>query len=219
MRTITDRFDLMFRLGEPPNYEPAPQDSIAALASLQGRPPDEVALDILLEREGRELLFMPAANYSAGDFSDIQKMLAHPNTIMGLSDAGAHCGLVCDSSMPTFMLTHWARDRKRGPKLLLENVIRAQTSDTALFYGLRDRGTLRPGLKADVNVIDFDRLRLYAPEMTYDLPAAGRRLMQRVEGYAATVVSGEVTLENDQPTGALPGKLIRGPQGAALQNL
>jgi N-acyl-D-aspartate/D-glutamate deacylase len=214
MRSITERFDLMFRLGDPPNYEPGPETSIAAQASLQGRPADEVALEILLERDGREMLFMPGANYAAGDFSDIQNMLAHPNTIMGLSDAGAHCGLVCDSSMPTFMLTHWARDRKRGPKLALEEVVRAQTSTTAAFYGLQDRGMLHPGLKADVNVIDFDRLRLHAPEMQYDLPADGRRLMQRVEGYAATIVSGEITLENDQATGTLPGKLIRGPRGA-----
>jgi N-acyl-D-amino-acid deacylase len=137
-------------------------------------------------------------------------MLQDPSAIMGLSDAGAHCGLVCDSSMPTFMLTHWARDRSRGPKIPMEQVIRSQTHDTAQFYGLSDRGVLRAGMKADLNVIDFDSLRLSAPEMMYDLPASGRRLVQNVSGYALSVVSGQVTLENDQPTGALPGKLIRG---------
>ena len=214
MKTITERFDLMFRLGDPPNYEPDAQSSVAAQAAIQGRSPTEVALDMLLEREGHELIFMPGANYAAGDFSDIQKMLAHPNTIMGLSDAGAHCGLICDSSIPTFMLTHWARDRKRGPKLNLGKVIKSQTLDTAKFYGLNDRGALRPGMKADLNVIDFDRLRLLPPEMVYDLPAKGRRLVQRAAGYAATIVSGEVTLENDQATGVLPGRLVRGSRAA-----
>lgn len=214
MKTITERFDLMFRLGDPPNYEPDAQSSVAAQAAIQGRSPTEVALDMLLEREGHELIFMPGANYAAGDFSDIHKMLAHPNTIMGLSDAGAHCGLICDSSIPTFMLTHWARDRKRGPKLNLEKVIQSQTLDTAKFYGLNDRGALRPGMKADLNVIDFDRLRLLPPEMVYDLPASGRRLVQRAAGYAVTIVSGEVTLENDQATGVLPGRLVRGSRAA-----
>ena len=212
MRTITERYDLMFQLGDPPDYEPSAEDSIARKAQALGRSAEEVALETLLERDGRELLFMPGANYSAGDFSDVQAMLAHPNTIMGLSDAGAHCGLVCDSSIPTFMLTHWARDRKRGPRLELPALVRAQTRDTANFYGLGDRGLLKPGMKADLNVIDFDRLRLYAPSMAYDLPAGGRRLMQRASGYLATVVAGKITVQDDQPTGELPGRLIRGPR-------
>lgn len=209
MRSITERFDLMFRLGDPPDYEPSREKSIAAIAASQGRNPAEVALDTLLERGGRELLFMPGANYARGDFSDIDVMLSDPNTILGLSDAGAHCGLVCDSSMPTFMLAHWARDRSRGPKRSLESVVASQTSKTASFMGLGDRGVLKPGYKADINVIDFQKLTLRAPTMDYDLPAGGRRLMQKSQGYISTVVSGVVVAENDQLTGERPGKLIR----------
>lgn len=214
MRTVTERFDRMFRLGDPPDYEPAPEESVAALARAQGRDPAEVALDMLLERDGRELIFMPAFNYAAGDLSDIAKMMDHPNTILGLSDGGAHCGLICDASTPTFMLTHWARDRKRGPKLSLEEVVRRQTTGTCALYGLADRGALKPGYKADLNVIDFDRLKLRAPQMVRDLPAGGRRLVQKAEGYAATVVSGEVTFVDGEATGALPGRLVRGAQAA-----
>ena len=214
MRTVTERFDRMFRLGDPPDYEPAPEKSVAALARARGVEPGEIALDMLLERDGQEMIFMPAFNYAAGDLSDVGKMLAHPNTILGLSDGGAHCGLICDASTPTFMLAHWARDRERGPKLSLEEVVRQQTSGTCALYGLADRGMLKPGMKADLNLIDFDRLRLHAPEMVRDLPAGGRRLVQRAEGYAATIVSGEVTFEEGKPTGALPGRLVRGAQKA-----
>jgi len=214
MRTVTERFDRMFRLGDPPDYEPAPEKSVAALASARGVDPGEIALDMLLERDGAEMIFMPAFNYAAGDLSDVGKMLAHPNTILGLSDGGAHCGLICDASTPTFMLAHWARDRARGPKLSLEEAVRQQTSGTCALYGLSDRGMLKPGMKADLNLIDFDRLRLHAPEMVRDLPAGGRRLVQRAEGYAATIVAGEVTFEEGKPTGALPGRLVRGAQKA-----
>ena len=212
MRTVTERFDRMFRLGDPPDYEPPAEQSLAALAARQGREPQEVAYDVLLEREGRELIFMPAFNYAAGDLSDVATMMAHPNTILGLSDGGAHCGLICDASTPTYMLSHWARDRTRGPKLPLEQVVRAQTSHTAALFGLNDRGRLAPGLKADINVIDFDDLQLSAPEMVYDLPAGGRRLVQRARGYNATVVAGVPIFEDGEATGALPGKLIRGAQ-------
>lgn len=214
MRTVTERFDRMFRLGDPPDYEPTADDSLAALAAAQGREAQEIVYDVLLERDGRELIFMPALNYAAGDFSDIAKMMDHPNTIMGLSDGGAHCGLICDASTPTFMLSHWARDRSRGPKLSLEQVVKRQTSETAALFGLNDRGRLAPGMKADLNVIDFDRLRLRAPEMVYDLPAGGRRLVQRAEGYDLTVVSGVTTFENGEATGELPGALVRGAREA-----
>ena len=214
MRTVTERFDRMFRLGDPPDYEPAPESSVAAIARMRGVEPAEIALDMLLERGGSEMIFMPAFNYAAGDLSDVGRMLAHPNTILGLSDGGAHCGLICDASTPTFMLSHWARDRKRGPKLGLEEAVRQQTSGTCALYGLADRGVLKPGMKADLNLIDFDRLALRAPEMVRDLPAGGRRLVQRAEGYAATIVSGEVTFEDGEPTGALPGRLVRGAQAA-----
>ncbi|MEQ9642325.1 MAG: amidohydrolase family protein [Alphaproteobacteria bacterium] len=214
MRTVTERFDRMFRLGDPPDYEPAADDSLAALAAAQGRDAQEVAYDVLLERDGHELIFMPAFNYAAGDFSDIEKMMDHPNTIMGLSDGGAHCGLICDASTPTFMLSHWARDRTRGTKLSLEQAVKRQTSETAALFGLNDRGRLVPGMKADLNLIDFERLRLRAPEMVYDLPAGGRRLVQRAEGYDMTVVSGVATFENGEATGELPGALVRGARGA-----
>lgn len=213
MQTVTERFDRMFRLGDPPDYEPPAEASIAAQAEREGRDPAEIALDILLERDGRELIFMPALNYADGDHGAVATMMAHPNAILGLSDGGAHCGLICDASTPTYMLTHWARDRSRGPRLPLEEVVRKQTSSTAALFGLNDRGRLAEGLKADINIIDFDGLCLRAPQMVYDLPAGGRRLVQRAEGYRAIVNSGEVTFENGDATGAMPGKLVRGAQG------
>jgi N-acyl-D-aspartate/D-glutamate deacylase len=141
-------------------------------------------------------------------------MLTHPLTLIGLSDGGAHCGLICDASMPTYLLTHWARDRSRGAGIPLEQVVKLQTSDTARVYGLRDRGLIAPGMKADINLIDFEGLALHAPEMVFDLPAGGRRLVQRADGYRATLCSGEVIFENGEPTGALPGKLVRGGPSA-----
>jgi N-acyl-D-aspartate/D-glutamate deacylase len=139
-------------------------------------------------------------------------MLVHPHTVLGLSDGGAHCGIICDASMPTFMLTHWARDRKRGEGLPLEWVVASQTRRTAELYGLEDRGLLAPGMKGDVNLIDFDELAMGPPEVVFDLPADGRRLIQKAQGYRATVASGEVTFENGEATGAMPGRLVRGPQ-------
>ncbi|ANK82626.1 MAG: amidohydrolase [Rhizobiales bacterium NRL2] len=214
MRTVTTRFDRMFRLGDPPDYEPPAEASIAAKAEREGLDPQEVALDVLLERDGHELLFMPALNYAEGDFGAIERMMAHPNAILGLSDGGAHCGLICDASTPTYMLSHWARDRSRGPKISLEAAVRKQTSETAALYGLNDRGRVAEGYKADLNVIDFEHLRLCAPEMVYDLPAGGRRLVQRAEGFRAIVNGGEVTFENGEATGAMPGRLVRGGQAA-----
>jgi N-acyl-D-amino-acid deacylase len=214
MRTATERFDRMFRLGDPPDYEPAPDSSVAAMAARQGMTPAELAYDILLERDGREMLFMPAFNYASGDHSAIAEMMAHPNTRLGLSDGGAHCGLICDASTPTYMLTHWARDRSRGPRLPLEAVVKQQTQDTASLYGLHDRGVLAVGKKADLNVIDLDRLTLRAPVMVRDLPAGGRRLVQKAEGYAATIVAGDVVFADGEATGALPGKLVRGARTA-----
>ena len=138
--------------------------------------------------------------------------MLHPLTVFGLSDGGAHCGLICDASVPTFLLTHWVRDRTRGERLTLETVVENQTRRTARFYGMNDRGVLAPGMQADLNVIDFERLHIHAPEMVRDLPAEGRRLIQKIDGYRYTIKSGEVTFENGKPTGALPGKLVRGPQ-------
>jgi N-acyl-D-amino-acid deacylase len=208
-RALMSNWTHIFPLGDPPDYEPAPDTSVAAVAARDGRRPEDVVLDWLLERNGRQLLFAPLANYVDYNFDALREMMLHPRTVLGLSDGGAHCGLICDASMPTFLLTHWVRDRRRGARIALEHAVRLQTGNTAAVYGLTDRGTLEPGKKADVNVIDLDALRLRAPEMVFDLPAGGRRLVQRVEGYRATVVAGEVTFENGEETGARPGTVVR----------
>jgi N-acyl-D-amino-acid deacylase len=182
------------------------------MAAREGRSPESVAYDLLLEGDGKGFLYFPFLNYSDGDFDAIHTMLAHPLAVVGLGDGGAHCGVICDASTPTYLLTHWVRDRSRGPRVPIELVVARQTRETARLYGLDDRGQLAPGLLADVNVIDLDALTLAAPEMVYDLPANGRRLVQRVRGYAATVKRGVVTYENGEATGALPGRLVRGPQ-------
>ncbi len=209
---LATAFHKLFPLGDPPDYEPAAEASIAAVAARRGVSPQEVAYDMLLEREGRELLYLPFLNYSHFDFEPIRDMLLHPRTVIGLSDGGAHCGVICDASTPTFLLTHWARDRRRGDRLPLAHLVRRQTRDTAALYGLDDRGVLAPGMKADVNLIDLDALALDAPEMRFDLPAQGRRLVQRARGYRATIVSGAVVAEDGEATGAMPGGLVRGPQ-------
>jgi N-acyl-D-aspartate/D-glutamate deacylase len=203
------RFDQIFPLGDPPDYEPAPSTSIAAVAAAVGRRPDAVALDWLLDRDGTALLFAPLASYVEGNHDAIREMMTHPRTVLGLSDGGAHCGLICDASMPTYLLTHWVRDRTRGERVAVEQAVRLQTARTAATYGLTDRGVVAAGKRADLNVVDLDRLRLHAPEMTFDLPAGGRRLVQRADGYRATVVAGQVTFEDGEPTGARPGRLVR----------
>jgi N-acyl-D-amino-acid deacylase len=211
---VMQSFHKLFPLGDPPDYEPPAERSVRAMAEREGRRPEEVAYDLLLRREGRELLYFPILNYAGGDFEPIREMLSHPLAVLGLSDGGAHCGLICDASVPTFMLTHWSRDRSRGEKLPLESVVHHQTRRTALLYGFADRGLLAPGMKADLNVIDPAALRIGPPEVTRDLPAGGRRLVQRARGYRMTVASGEVTFEDGEATGALPGRLVRGPQAA-----
>ncbi len=210
--TETIDFEKIYELGNPPNYEPAPEDSLSARAERLGVTREEHIYDCLLGNEGRALLYAPFVNYAEFNHDAVREMLLDENTVPGLGDAGAHCGLICDGSFPTFLLTHWARDRTRGEKLPLEWLVRRQTHDTARAIGLCDRGTIEPGMKADLNVIDFEKLGIGHPEVVYDLPAGGRRLLQKASGYVATIQTGEVTFENGESTGALPGKLIRGPQ-------
>jgi N-acyl-D-aspartate/D-glutamate deacylase len=202
----------LFPLGDPPDYEPPPERSVTALAEAQRRPVDEVLYDLMLQRDGRELLYLPLLDYSACNLDAVREMLVHPATVLGLGDGGAHCGVLCDASLPTFMLAHWARDRSRGEKLPVETVVQLQTRRTAELYGFRDRGLLAPGYLADLNIVDHDALMLESPEMVYDLPAQGKRLVQRARGYAATIKSGVVVREHDAATGELPGRLLRGPQ-------
>ena len=205
---IVKRWHRMFKLGDPPDYEPRESDSIAAIAEREGRTPDEVAYDYLAE-SADHFLFFPVVGYNEDNHDIIRTMLTDEATILGLGDGGAHCSSIIDASLPSFMLTHWARDRSRGPKLPLELMVKRQTSETAKFFGFNDRGVLAPGLKADVNVIDYEGMRLHIPEVRYDLPAGGRRLVQRVDGYVATLVSGVPVFENGVYTGATPGKLVR----------
>jgi N-acyl-D-aspartate/D-glutamate deacylase len=202
----------LFPLGDPPDYEPPAERSITALAESQSRRTDEVLYDLMLQRDGRELLYLPVLDYSHCNLDAVREMLVHPATVLGLGDGGAHCGVLCDASLPTFMLTHWARDRSRGERLPVQTVVHLQTRRTAELYGFRDRGLLAPGYLADVNVIDHGALALEAPEMVYDLPAAGKRLVQRARGYVATIKSGTVVRERDEATGERPGRLLRGPQ-------
>jgi N-acyl-D-amino-acid deacylase len=210
-RLLTE-FENMYVLEDDPCYEPRAEDSIAAQAARLGIAPAELAYDRLLEKGGKRMFYFPIFGYQTHDLSRQLTMLQNPNAIISLSDAGAHCGVLCDASMPTFMLSYFVRDRERGERLNIEWVVHLQTEKTARSVGLLDRGVLRPGMKADINIIDFDRLRLHAPEVIYDLPAGGRRVFQSAEGYVATIVSGELIYENGTPTGALPGKLVRGSQ-------
>lgn len=212
---ITTSFHKMYPMGERENYEPAPEDSVAAVAERAGKTPAEIAYDAMMMNEGQAMLYFPLFGYSTNDYTAIEAALRHPQAGLSLADGGAHVGAICDGGTPTFMLTHWARDRTRGATLPIEEIIRIQTKDTAEQYGLYDRGVLTPGMKADVNVIDFENLSMPQPVMVFDLPAGGRRLWQGATGYRATVLSGVVVAENDKPTGELPGRLIRGPQGTA----
>jgi N-acyl-D-aspartate/D-glutamate deacylase len=204
----------IFPLGDPPDYEPPPERSIRAIAEREGRDPFEVLYDAMLELEGRQLLMLTLLGYADGDLEAVRQMLEHPQSAFGLGDGGAHCGAICDASMTTSLLSHWARDRVRGKKLPLEWVVRKMTKETAELYGLCDRGLLAPGRKADINVIDFERLSLALPELVADLPAGAKRLIQKARGYEATLVSGQVTLRDGEHTGALPGRLVRGARSA-----
>jgi N-acyl-D-amino-acid deacylase len=211
---VYSAFHKVFKLGSPPNYEPPESESVAAIAAARGIDTGELLYDWMLENDGRELLFFPLLNYSQGSCDPIYEMMQHPRAVLGLGDGGAHCGVICDASIPTFMLTHWVRDRSRGARLPVEFAIRRMTRDTARLYGLEDRGTLEPGMKADVNLIDLETLALDLPQMVFDLPAGARRLLQKARGYVATLVAGEVVMLGGEATEARPGRLVRGPQAA-----
>ena len=206
---ITQSFNKMFRLGDPANYEPDPDSSFEAIAKKQNISPQEVAYDCLLEKEGKALIYHPLFNYLPGNLDFVEKMLNHPYSISGLGDAGAHCGAISDASFPTTLIQHWGRDRTRGKKIPLEKLISMQTLETSRLLGISDRGVLKEGYKADINVIDFDNLTLHEPEVLHDLPAGGRRLVQKASGYEYTIVSGQIAFENGEATGALNGRLIR----------
>ncbi len=214
-QVVAKDFDKFFTMGNPPDYEPGPEKSVAAIAKREGRSCEEVAYDYILGEA--QYLYFPVVNYVTGDHAPILEMLNDPACLLGLSDGGAHCTSIVDAGVPTFMLTHWSRDRVRGPKLPVEMLIKRQTSETADFFGLSDRGRLAPGLRADVNLIDYDRLQVQKPELVHDMPAKGRRFVQKVDGYEATFVAGTQIFERGEHTGALPGRLVRdGRVGEAL---
>jgi len=209
-------YDKMYLLGDPPDYEQPLENALGAQARRQGRQPEELAYDAMLSDQGRGMLYVPFLNYIDGNLDAVREMLCDPHSVPGLSDGGAHCGIICDASFPTYLLTHWTRDRKRGEKLSIPFVVAAQSRKTALSVGLTDRGVIASGYKADINVIDYGRLQLHAPKVHYDLPVGGRRLLQQVDGYDATIVSGVVTQRHGAATGARPGRLQRGAR-AGLQ--
>ncbi|MFE4461025.1 amidohydrolase family protein [Nocardia tengchongensis] len=209
MAFLSMGLDRTFTLGDPPDYEPAPDASLAGDADRAGIETFRYLYDQLLTRDGRALFYRPLLNYSRFTQDPIRDMLLHPATAVGLGDGGAHVGAICDASNTTYLLTHWTRDRTRGDRIPLPLAIRKMTHDTAQMYGLGDRGTVEVGKKADLNVIDYEALRLLPPAVAYDLPGGARRLLQRAEGYRATIVSGEVVLRDGEDTGARPGALIR----------
>ena len=214
MQAVLQNFEKMFVLGDPPDYEQDPSRSLGAQARARGIAPEALAYDLMLEDDGRAMLYFPFLNYADNTLEPSLAMMKSPHTVLGLGDGGAHLGTICDASFSTHMLTHWTRDRTRGEKLGVAEVVKWHTHDTAAAVGLADRGLLRPGYKADVNVIDYDALRLHPPRMAHDLPAGGRRLMQDADGYRYAVVSGQITYRDGQPTDALPGRLIRGARSA-----
>jgi N-acyl-D-aspartate/D-glutamate deacylase len=210
-RRRLEKYDRMFVLNDPPDYEPEISQSIAAKAERAGMSAAELAYDIMLDGK---FLYRPITNYVDGDLNVCGEMMQHPNALLGLGDGGAHLGIICDSATYTHTVVHWTRDRTRGPKMSLEWIIQKLTRDPARAIGLLDRGVLAPGFKADINIIDYEALKIEPMKVQFDLPSGGRRLMQESRGYVATIVSGEVVTENGVPTGALPGRLVRGAQEA-----
>jgi N-acyl-D-aspartate/D-glutamate deacylase len=210
------QFQSMFQLGDPPRYEQPPEASVAGRAERLGAMPDALAYDLLLEKDGRAQLYLAIANYPDGNLDAVSAMMRHPDTLPGLGDGGAHCATICDGSYSTFLLTYHARDRE-GLRLSVSAAVRKLTAAPAEVIGLHDRGRIAPGYKADINIIDFDRLAIRAPTVTHDLPGGGRRVVQRADGYRATIVNGVPVYRDGEPTGALPGRLVRGGQPTPLR--
>jgi N-acyl-D-aspartate/D-glutamate deacylase len=209
-----ERWDRMYPLGDPPDYEPAAESSIAARAAREGRAPEEVVYDLLTEGDGKGILYLPVTNYAGGNLDVVREMISAPNSLIGLGDGGAHVGIMCDATATSYTLTHWTRDRGRGALFPVSWAIKRLSADNAAAIGLNDRGLLKVGMKADINILDYDNLRLRRPEIVYDLPAGGKRLIQRTDGFDATIVSGAVVYRHGEATGALPGRLIRGTREA-----
>jgi N-acyl-D-aspartate/D-glutamate deacylase len=209
-------FGLMFPMADPPDYEPRPEDSLAAEAERRGVPPEELAYDLMLADDGRGQLLLAGGNYAQATLDPALEMMRNQHSVLGLGDGGAHCTIVCDASLPTHLLTYWTRERTRGARLPLPDAVRRLTRDGAELLGLQDRGVIAAGYRADVNVIDYQRLALHAPRMVYDLPAGGRRLLQDADGYVATIVDGTVVYRGGEATGELPGRLVRGSQPAPV---
>ena len=213
--SLNDLMWQVFPLGDTPNYEPDREQSVAGIANAAGRDPFEVMYDLLISNGGTELFYQPLGGYHTYNFDHFKTSMSHPNILFGLSDGGAHCGIIADAGMPSFILTHWARDRQKGEQFELEFLVRKLSRDTAEAYGLTDRGLLQPGYLADINVIDFEALSLHRPEAVFDLPTGGKRLVQKVDGYRYIIKSGKPIFKNNEHTGALPGKLVRGGRQAA----
>ncbi|MFK7957581.1 MAG: amidohydrolase family protein [Lysobacterales bacterium] len=209
LEKLIDGGNWIWEMGKTPDYEPGPEDSLAARAARAGMDAEEFMYDRMLANDGQTLFYSARANYDDGNFDVCREQILHPDTVMGLGDGGAHVGLICDASFTTTLLTHWGRDRSRGKGIDLPFLVKKQTSDTARAVGLTDRGIIKPGLKADINVIDFENLRVHTPKVVHDLPAGGARFQQGSSGYLATLVSGKMTYENGHATDALPGRLIR----------
>jgi N-acyl-D-aspartate/D-glutamate deacylase len=207
-------FSMLFVMGEAPDYEPPPESSVASVAAARGVDPAVLTMDLLAANDGRNFLYTPFSNYADGNLDACGVMLGHPDTLFGLGDGGAHVGIIADASFPTYFLSHWARDRAHG-RMPVGAVVQKLTSNNARAVGLADRGVVAQGMKADLNVIDFDNVRCEFPVMAYDLPAGGKRLVQGAQGYRATIVDGQVTYRDGEHTGALPGRLVRGGRDTA----
>lgn len=215
---ITLGYDRMFRLMQDgvPDYEPEENMAVIAIAERQNQNPAEIVFDMMMENDGQGYVYLPILNYANYNFDHIDTMFKSPHSVLSLSDGGAHCGVITDASFPTFLLTYWVRDRKRGARWPIEAAVAAQTRRNAELYGLTDRGMIAVGLKADLNIIDFENLALSAPQMVHDLPAGGRRLIQKIKGYRYTIVNGVITYKDGTPTGKMPGQVIRGRQDSKL---